>query len=83
MSHKRTHIYRGLFFYIHHRIGVPGYLAETALEYAGAMSSILDGYESSDMNTLRQRGRESTARFSDQRFMDAIALEVDRLVSAL
>lgn len=64
-------------------IFIQGYLAETAAEYASTMSSILDGYDSEEMDTLRQRGRESTARFSDQRFMDEIVLEVDRLVSAL
>ena len=62
---------------------VQGYLAETAEEYATAMSSVLDGFDTEEMDTLRQRGRESTVRFSDQRFMDEIVREVDRLTSAL
>lgn len=59
-----------------------GYLAETAEEYATAMSGVLDGFDTEEMDTLRQRGRESTVRFSDQRFMDEIVLEVDRLISS-
>jgi len=57
--------------------GHNGYLAESAEEYADCLSRVLDHYD--DQEAVRQRGRDSTGRFSDEMFMQAIVPEILRL----
>lgn len=63
--------------------GQNGYLAETAEEYADRMRDILDNFNSEELDRLRERGRLSSNRFSDEVFMQLVVFEVEKVLALL